>query len=68
MTHFSNSEKTVLPADAVYAPRETMRPSVAGTMAGAAGGTNTGGPGGRYSPGALQVRRAAVVLQPPTTV
>ena len=30
-----------------------------------------GGPGGvtsRYSPAALQVRRAAVVLQPPTTV
>ncbi|XP_026327512.1 irregular chiasm C-roughest protein isoform X2 [Hyposmocoma kahamanoa] len=63
-----DSEKTVLPADAVYAPRESMRPSVGGTMTGPPGGANTGGPGGRYSPGALQVRRAAVVLQPPTTV
>ncbi|XP_075978040.1 kin of IRRE-like protein 3 isoform X2 [Anticarsia gemmatalis] len=48
-----------------------------GTVIGASGGigaggigagNNSGSLGARYSPGALQVRRAAVVLQPPTTV
>ncbi|GBP48498.1 Kin of IRRE-like protein 3 [Eumeta japonica] len=50
-----DSEKTVLPADAVYTPR--------GGQPAADGGRD----GARYSPGALQVRRAALVLQPPTT-
>ncbi|XP_060803508.1 irregular chiasm C-roughest protein [Amyelois transitella] len=72
-----DSEKTVLPADAVYSPRDQpripppqsrmMTSSVAGVAAGAGGGAGGAG-GARYSPGALQVRRAAVVLQPPTTV
>ncbi|XP_052741319.1 hemicentin-1 isoform X2 [Bicyclus anynana] len=52
-----DSEKTVLPADAVYSSQ-----SQAGT------GARAAAPGARYSPGALQVRRAPVVLQPPTTV
>ncbi|CAK1551264.1 unnamed protein product [Leptosia nina] len=59
-----DNEKTVLPADAVYAPREQPRPpNVRG------GGANVEAPvmTSRYSPAALQVRRAAVVLQPPTT-
>ncbi|XP_072949442.1 kin of IRRE-like protein 3 isoform X2 [Epargyreus clarus] len=105
-----DSEKAVLPADAVYSPREprtlpsAMRGSVAGVrdssgmlghMAPGHGppgqghapgqghgphgqghgphgkGAPTQGPlgdGARYSPAALQVRRAALVLQPPTTV
>ncbi|XP_049873689.1 irregular chiasm C-roughest protein isoform X2 [Pectinophora gossypiella] len=54
-----DSEKTVLPADAVYSPRVGGGPPGGGSVAGV---------GPRYSPGALQVRRAAVVLQPPTTV
>ncbi|XP_048478439.1 irregular chiasm C-roughest protein [Plutella xylostella] len=68
-----DSEKTVLPADAVYSHREAPRPTSPpmsphpGVMPGA--GALPGAPlGARYSPGALQVRRAAVVLQPPTTV
>lgn len=75
------SEKTVLPADAVYSPRDQPRtaalrvgtggservPGVAGVVGGVGGAGGAGG-GARYSPGALQVRRAAVVLQPPTTV
>ncbi|XP_035440175.2 hemicentin-1 isoform X1 [Spodoptera frugiperda] len=63
-----DSEKAALPADAVYTPREAPRPAMvggAGSVAGIAGGAAAGA---RYSPGALQVRRAAVVLQPPTTV
>ncbi|XP_045517850.1 hemicentin-2 [Pieris brassicae] len=52
-----DNEKTVLPADAVYAPRDQTRvPRSAEPVS------------SRYSPAALQVRRAAVVLQPPTTV
>ncbi|XP_026738612.1 irregular chiasm C-roughest protein isoform X2 [Trichoplusia ni] len=74
-----DSEKAALPADAVYTPREAPR-ALTGSIAGVGGagvgpgaGPGAGpmgpaGPGARYSPGALQVRRAAVVLQPPTTV
>lgn len=69
-----SSEKTVLPADAVYSPRDSRPPPpparAAGSVLGVSGGGGAGGGGvtSRYSPGALQVRRAAVVLQPPTTV
>ncbi|KAG6444572.1 hypothetical protein O3G_MSEX003431 [Manduca sexta] len=79
-----DSEKTVLPADAVYTPREPRgslqpgpgRGSVAGVMGPVHVPAHTpsqapgasAGLASRYSPGALQVRRAAVVLQPPTTV
>ncbi|XP_037868186.1 hemicentin-1 isoform X2 [Bombyx mori] len=67
-----NSEKTVLPADAVYTPRVPASPPVPPSVAGPPGPPGAAVPraatGGRYSPGALQVRRAAVVLQPPTTV
>ncbi|KAJ8722248.1 hypothetical protein PYW08_004650 [Mythimna loreyi] len=68
-----DSEKAALPADAVYTPRDTPRPLASGVGGGVGGGGGsvagiTGGAGARYSPGALQVRRAAVVLQPPTTV
>ncbi|KAH9627947.1 hypothetical protein HF086_015391, partial [Spodoptera exigua] len=66
-----DSEKAALPADAVYTPREPPRPAMVGgvgSVAGIAGGGGAGAGGARYSPGALQVRRAAVVLQPPTTV
>ncbi|XP_050685003.1 irregular chiasm C-roughest protein isoform X2 [Leptidea sinapis] len=55
-----DSEKTVLPSDAVYGPRPPRSGSVMDDVTGVATS--------RYSPGALQVRRAAVVLQPPTTV
>ncbi|XP_047533502.1 hemicentin-2 [Vanessa atalanta] len=66
-----DSEKTVLPADAVYSPRDQPRTAAVSRVG--AGGPERGvggmgGTGARYSPGALQVRRAAVVLQPPTTV
>ncbi|CAD0201192.1 unnamed protein product [Chrysodeixis includens] len=74
-----DSEKAALPADAVYTPRDAPR-ALSGSVAGVGGAGPGVGPGGaghggagpgsgaRYSPGALQVRRAAVVLQPPTTV
>ncbi|XP_028157426.1 uncharacterized protein LOC114350719 [Ostrinia furnacalis] len=60
-----DSEKTVLPADAVYSPQQAGRPATQPNPAAAA---RSAGVTSRYSPGALQVRRAAVVLQPPTTV
>ncbi|XP_045536532.1 kin of IRRE-like protein 3 [Papilio machaon] len=70
-----NSDVKVLPADAVYTPQShaSVRGSIAG-MAPAPGASMAPPPGAgeregpRYSPGALQVRRAALVLQPPTTV
>ncbi|KPI95689.1 Neural cell adhesion molecule 1 [Papilio xuthus] len=69
-----NSDVKVLPADAVYTPQShaSGRGSIAGVapapgagMAPPPGAGEREGP--RYSPGALQVRRAALVLQPPTT-
>ncbi|XP_049694249.1 hemicentin-1 [Helicoverpa armigera] len=62
-----DSEKAALPADAVYTPREAPR-AATGSVLGTTGPPAGAGTGARYSPGALQVRRAAVVLQPPTTV
>ncbi|XP_013145354.1 PREDICTED: hemicentin-2-like isoform X2 [Papilio polytes] len=69
-----NSDVKVLPADAVYTPQShaSGRGSIAGVAP--APGPGMAPPsamereGPRYSPGALQVRRAALVLQPPTTV
>ncbi|CAK1580517.1 unnamed protein product [Parnassius mnemosyne] len=65
-----NSDVKVLPADAVYTPQQSHASM---SNRGAGTGYSQSGPGldmesSRYSPGALQVRRAAVVLQPPTTV
>lgn len=51
-----DSEKTVLPADAVYSPRETRMDH------------QRQRPSSHYSPEAQKVRQAALVLQPPTTV
>ncbi|KAM3965281.1 LOW QUALITY PROTEIN: irregular chiasm C-roughest protein [Aphomia sociella] len=63
-----DSEKTVLPADAVYSPRRAPPPSPAGGPPAPRPAAPRASAAARYSPAALQVRRAAVVLQPPTTV
>lgn len=63
-----DSEKAALPADAVYTPREPVRAPITAAMGASVPTVGSGSVGARYSPDALQVRRAAVVLQPPTTV
>ncbi|XP_068633258.1 irregular chiasm C-roughest protein-like [Battus philenor] len=64
----NSSDVKVLPADAVYTPQShaSNRVTSGASVVGVGGGMDIDG--ARYSPGALQVRRAAVVLQPPTTV
>ncbi|XP_045536543.1 hemicentin-1-like [Papilio machaon] len=59
-----NSEVKVLPADALYGPQ----PSQGSSDSRYAGTTTVETSCPRYSPAAMQVRHAAVVLQPPTTV
>ncbi|CAH2048773.1 unnamed protein product, partial [Iphiclides podalirius] len=62
-----DSDVKVLPADAVYGPQASHTTS-GHPGNGAVSVTNVDIDCPRYSPAALQVRRAAVVLQPPTTV
>ncbi|CAK1580519.1 unnamed protein product [Parnassius mnemosyne] len=65
-----DSDIKVLPADALYGSQATCPMSEGNrqTAAGTVSVTSVDITCSRYSPAALEVRRAAVVLQPPTTV